>query len=220
MTFSMSLSVIEAIGLEVFDPETGQSVSRPVSFSISSGDLCVITGPNGVGKSTLLHGMASFLSSLSPVSRLKGSVRAQKETLGDRRLQVRLHPQLSAPMFALPLCLGDVLDWYRLPSDSPPELIGDLDLLRPWDSASGGEKQRVLLAGIFSDGKQMIDDNTFEILLLDEPGNHLDSKNREELYKQVRKWLSENPNRSVVVVTHDPEAWNPSVLVTLEAAAK
>jgi ABC-type cobalamin/Fe3+-siderophores transport system ATPase subunit len=215
----MSTSVIEAIGLEVFDPETGQSVSRPVSFSISSGDLCVLTGPNGVGKSTLLHGMAGFLSNLSPVSRLKGSIQTRNEILGEKTVQVRLHPQLSAPMFALPLSLGDVLDWYRLPNDSTPELISDLDLLRPWDSASGGEKQRVLLAGIFADGKTR-NDKTFEILLLDEPGNHLDFKNREELYKQVRKWLSENPNRSVVVVTHDPEAWSPSVLVTLEAAAK
>ena len=180
----------------------------------------MITGPNGVGKSTLMHGMASFLSIPSPVSRLKGSIRTKKEILGDKTVQVRLHPQLSAPMFALPLTLGDVLDWYRLPNDLTPELIGDLDLLRPWDSASGGEKQRVLLAGIFAAGKIKYDDETFEILLLDEPGNHLDSKNREELYKQVRKWLSENPNRAVVLVTHDPEAWNPSVLVTLETAAK
>ncbi|MBN8541684.1 MAG: AAA family ATPase [Deltaproteobacteria bacterium] len=216
----MKPSVIEAIDLEVYDPETRRSVSRPVSFSLSLGDLCVITGPNGVGKSTLLHGMADFLSTSNPASRVKGIVRTRKEVLGDKSFKVRLHPQFSAPMFALPLSLGDVLDWYRSPEDSMPELIRDLDLLRPWDSASGGEKQRVLLAGIFSDGKGKHDKVPFEILLLDEPGNHLDSRNREELYSQTRQWLSENPNRCVVVVTHDPEVWSPSVLVKLEAAEK
>jgi ABC-type cobalamin/Fe3+-siderophores transport system ATPase subunit len=216
----MNPSAIEAIELEVFDPESGRSVSLPVTFSLSFGDLCVITGPNGVGKSTLLSGMADLLTNLGPARRLRGIVRARKELIGEMSLQVRLHPQLSAPMFALPVSLGDVLAWYRSPENEMPDLIGDLDLLRPWDSASGGEKQRILLAGIFTDRNRSGQGNAFEILLLDEPGNHLDSRNREELHKQVKRWLAENPNRSVVVVTHDPEAWSPTVLVKLEAADK
>lgn len=214
MTSDMSAKV-DVLGVEVLDPETGRSIARPVSFSISTGDLCVITGPNGVGKSTLLHGIASFLTSKnSNLSRLKGEIRA------DKRINVRLHPQLSAPMFALPLSLGDVLNWYRSSKEPASELAAGIDLLRPWDSASGGEKQRVLLAGLFAEGPSVTSPQEFEMLLLDEPGNHLDSKNRDELLRQIRRWLSSSPRRSVVVVTHDTKPWNPSVLVTLEAVEK
>ncbi|MDZ4084585.1 MAG: AAA family ATPase, partial [Bdellovibrionales bacterium] len=122
--------------------------------------------------------------------------------------------------FALPLSLGDVLSWYRAKEAPVPKLIEGLDLLRPWDSASGGEKQRVLLSGLFTESQPTNSDKDFELLLLDEPGNHLDSQNREELRQQVVQWLSENSSRSVILVTHDPEVWKPSVLVTLEAVEK
>lgn len=217
---SLPVAPIEVIGIEVFDPETGLSISQPVSFAISFGDLCVITGPNGVGKSTMLQGIATMLNSKEPAARLRGVVQTKFDSTSGNRLQVRLHPQLSAPMFALPLCLGDVLNWY-LPEREPiPDLVKDLDLLRPWDSASGGEKQRVLLAGIFTESNRKSKDDEAEILLLDEPGNHLDSKNREELHTQVRLWLASSPRRSIVLVTHDPKSWNPSVLVELAAVEK
>lgn len=216
---SKSQPVVDILSVEIFDPENGRGISRPVSFSISSGDLCVIAGPNGVGKSTLLHGIASSLALKSSASRVVNS-RMRGDVRSRQRISVRLHPQLSAPMFALPLSLGDVLRWYRHEEAPLPKLIEGLDLFRPWDSASGGEKQRVLLSGLFIESQRTKSEKDFELLLLDEPGNHLDSQNREELRQQVIQWLSEGSSRSVVIVTHDPEVWNPSVLVTLEAVEK
>lgn len=223
MTFNMNAKRREAInfiGLQVFDPESGQHISQPVSFSMSFGDLCVITGPNGVGKSTLLQGIAALISSGRLSNRLKGTAQPNVGYLKSKCLQVRLHPQLSAPMFALPLCLRDVLNWY-CPADAElPDLIDDLDLGRAWDSASGGEKQRVLLAGIFAESRGDSPEDLYEILLLDEPGNHLDAKNRQQLLNQVKRWLQESESRSVIVVTHDPETWKPNVLIRLEAVEK
>ncbi|MEO5997777.1 MAG: hypothetical protein ABIN89_13630 [Chitinophagaceae bacterium] len=55
---------------------------------------------------------------------------------------------------------------------------------------SGGQKTSVFLAGIII--------NRPEIVLLDEPGNHLDTPNRSILYKDIK-----TTTNTLVVVSHD-----------------
>ncbi len=211
---------VDLIEVKVIDTESGRELSKPISLSVSAGELCIFVGPNGVGKSTLLNGMAELLTSkASTFPRLRGQIRPR-----NGHVTVRLHPQISAPMFALPLSLSDVLTWYQLPSHfgSSP-LVSGLDLSRPWDSASGGEKQRVLLAGILAKSPpefdQMDSAEQLEILMLDEPGNHLDAENHEVLRVEIRKWMKEAIHRAVVIVTHDPQSWSPCKVVKIEPVA-
>ncbi|MCF0054858.1 ABC-F family ATP-binding cassette domain-containing protein [Dyadobacter sp. CY356] len=68
--------------------------------------------------------------------------------------------------------------------------LQSLDLNQPMDSLSGGQKTKVFLAGI------MI--HMPEIVLLDEPSNHLDIMSREILYQYIR-----SATNTLIVVSHD-----------------
>ncbi|BEG76044.1 ABC-F family ATP-binding cassette domain-containing protein [Achromobacter xylosoxidans] len=68
--------------------------------------------------------------------------------------------------------------------------LGHLDATTPANALSGGEAMRVALASA------MLSDADF--LILDEPSNHLDRRNRQALIEQLRHWP-----RGLLVVSHD-----------------
>ena len=59
---------------------------------------------------------------------------------------------------------------------------------------SGGERQRMLLAQVLCQEP--------DVLLLDEPGNHLDLRFQQELFLLIDAWRRE-PGHAVVSVVHD-----------------
>jgi iron complex transport system ATP-binding protein len=62
------------------------------------------------------------------------------------------------------------------------------------DELSGGTLQRVFLARTLA--------QTPDVILLDEPANHLDLKHQIELLDFIKKWISEN-NKTLIGVFHD-----------------
>ncbi|MFQ9449137.1 MAG: ATP-binding cassette domain-containing protein [Christensenellales bacterium] len=59
---------------------------------------------------------------------------------------------------------------------------------------SGGELQRTFLAQVFAQNPQ--------ILILDEPANHLDLIYQKHIFSLIETWLRQ-PGRAVVSVVHD-----------------
>ena len=59
---------------------------------------------------------------------------------------------------------------------------------------SGGELQRTFLAQVFAQDPQ--------ILILDEPANHLDLVYQKHIFSLIEQWLKE-PGRAVLSVVHD-----------------
>jgi ATPase subunit of ABC transporter with duplicated ATPase domains len=70
--------------------------------------------------------------------------------------------------------------------------LKDLSPDTSFKSLSGGEKSRVLLAGM--------DIHQPKLVLMDEPTNHLDTSGREKLYRIIRK-----SNADFLIVSHDRE---------------
>lgn len=173
-----------------------------LDFAIRSGEFVAVVGPNGAGKTTLLRAALGLLhpehGSVTldgePVTRLPGRARAQKLAWLPQQLTV------SEPLSALELVMAAR---FRFTEPTPQARAAALSALRRLeverlaeariDRISGGERQRIALAALLA--------QEAEILLLDEPANHLDPAHQAETYRLLGELWAEG--RGVLCVTHD-----------------
>lgn len=177
---------------------------KGLNLSVSKGQKIALIGNNGTGKSTLLQIIAGGLSPSSGtiicpddlyyIPQHFGQFDGQSicEVLqADKKisaLHAILHGDASVENFNI---LND--DWNieeQIQTALTSWGIGDKLPSQLMNELSGGEKTRVLLAGI--------EIYNPSVILLDEPTNHLDAKGRNRLYKFVEKTSS-----TLIVVSHD-----------------
>ncbi len=175
-----------------------------VTLTVDSSELIAIVGPNGSGKSTLLDILAGIKTQSSGTYRVFGRS-AQSYTRQDFCRLVAHVPQ-SAPQ-GVPFTVLEVALTGRNPygrglydskedvdaAERALEQAGVSSLKhRRYSSLSGGEQQRVLLAAAICQQPR--------ILLLDEPGSHLDPCNEVWLWSLMRGQCAQG--WAVIVVTH------------------
>lgn len=187
---------------------TGCSVSGPLSFQLPAGARLAITGPSGIGKTSLLTTLAGLSSPAS------GSIGVGGDPLADRPAAelpslIRFFAE-DAHLFAttvrdnLLVARGDATDDAMMGGLSAVGLGSWIESLpRGLDtvltagaaSVSGGQRRRLLLARAIL--------STVPVLLLDEPTEHLDGHAAETM---LRELLDANSSllagRTVVVATH------------------
>lgn len=180
-------------------PQTFPIVTN-LSTQIMRGDRVGILGPNGVGKTTLLR---LLLGQLEPDA---GEIR-----LGTQ-LQISYFDQLHATLNEEESVLENVSDGstHVTVNGSKQHVLGYLrDFLfseerskMPVKFLSGGEKNRLLLAKLFT--------KPSNILVMDEPTNDLDMETLDLLEEK----LSQYPG-TLLLVSHDREFINNVVTSTL-----
>lgn len=182
-------------------------VLQNISLEIHAGSITAILGPNGGGKTTLLHillglfppGSGSLLLAGKPPSAY--SRRAMSRLIG-------LVPQREHIPFDFSLL--DYVLLGRAPYLGPLEQPGPADRevamnalatvgltatqSRPVTTLSGGERQLAMIARALT--------QTPRILLLDEPTSHLDLGNRRAVQDVLLKLAGEGI--TIVFTTHDP----------------
>lgn len=172
--------------------EVRRSGAKPLfknlNFEVRPGEVFQILGANGSGKSTLLSVCAA---QLKPT---RGKVKFSISPL-----EIAYVPQLQNLESHLSLTLAEVVKVLVRRRVGPDEilsigLLSAKQLGLAWNTASGGERQRVLLTSALL--------NDPRLLCLDEPLNHLDFQTREALLQAMTRFLNEKSNRSIVLVSH------------------
>lgn len=180
-----------------------------INLTVNSSEKIALIGNNGSGKSTLLKIMAGLLQPLNGsininakpyyIPQIFGQYNNSTiaEALGIDKKLTALHEilkgNISEENYEI---LND--DWTI--EDRCNEVLkhwqlNDLNLSQKMETLSGGQKTKVFLAGISI--------HKPELILLDEPSNHLDFESRELLYDFIRFTKS-----SLIVVSHDRKLLN------------
>lgn len=185
-------------------------VLKAATLEVGAGELVVLTGENGAGKSTVIH---LLLGEEVPES---GSVRVLGEESSRRRDWTRVGyvPQAAASDFkSFPATVGEVLrasvarpqaglfPLRRMRRGGTRAGLAVMDELGIRDlgshmlrELSGGQLQRVLLA------RALVNDP--QVLLLDEPTSGLDAENA-ALFSELMGRVIEARGMGVLLVTHD-----------------
>lgn len=187
--------------------EKGKPVQRYVSFSVESGEICCILGPNGCGKSTLLKTMMGLIPRMAGKATIDGhSVRSLSPK--QRASAMAYVSQGHTPPFTYRV--RDVVLLGRIGSvglgqpaardvqiaDNALADMGVLDLAdRMYTDISGGELQLVMIARALTQKPQL--------LVLDEPTAALDYGNAMRVIGKVRE-LAER-GYGVLMTTHSPD---------------
>jgi energy-coupling factor transport system ATP-binding protein len=174
-----------------------------VSFDLRAGEYVGVVGPNGGGKSTLIRLLNGLISPDSGRVRVAGHDPATEPYEVRKRLGVLFqNPEngLVAPFVEDDVAFGlENLGVERVEMRARVAEAIEAVGLRGYErrephTLSGGEKQRVALAGLLATGP--------EILVLDEPTSMLDAAGRREVLERLEAL---RVTRTVLHVTHHLE---------------
>lgn len=187
---------LSARGLEVrFGAVT---VLSQVDFEVAAGELSIIEGPSGGGKSTLLRALARLQPLAAGTLALDGVPSGEGPAAG-WRAQVAYVPQ-AAVLFpgtvADNVRAGPLLRGVSLDDAAVAQLLERVALPgsagRTASELSGGEKQRVALARALA--------NAPRVLLCDEPTSALDPVSAQRILALLERCAADGA--AVVLVTH------------------
>ncbi len=180
---------------------------QDLSMQVKEGEWWVIVGPNGAGKSTLAGAVGRTIPYEGTVTLEGKDIRDVSSLEYARKVGVLSQNHTAVYGFTVEEVVG--LGRYArrtgfLRGEDPggTEKIDEALALtglkgmrkRNMLTLSGGEQQRVFLAQVFCQDP--------DILILDEPANHLDLPFQKELFSLIGEWLK-TPGRAVITVMHD-----------------
>ena len=183
-------------------------VLKGVDLSVEVGEMVSIVGPSGSGKSTLLYCLSGLEAADEGSIEVMGRqvVHARRSVLAKIRSghvgfvfqSYNLIPSRSVgDNVSLPARLaGRPMSARQTRAALESVGLAGRERDRPGD-LSGGEQQRVAIARALVGGA--------DVVFADEPTGALDSQNGREVLRMLRS-IGDDPQRSVVMVTHDLEA--------------
>ncbi len=185
-----------------------KSILRDIDFSMQAGELVVILGSNGAGKSSLMKCALGLPRQMSG-SVIIDDVDTSDLAPVDRARLLSYLPQVRP--LAWPILVKHVVALGRFAygasmsklsgpdADAVDEAIRQCDLEqfreRRIDSLSGGEMTRVHCARAFA--------AQAPLLLADEPTTALDPRHQLEIMLLLRQYV--DPSHGALVVLHEPE---------------
>ncbi|TPG37529.1 ribosomal protection-like ABC-F family protein [Flavobacterium pectinovorum] len=180
-----------------------------ISFTVNNHEKIALIGNNGTGKSTLLKIIAGELEPLNGELRLSSEPYYIPQIFGQyNEFSIAEALRVADKLTALKEILnGNVTedslnilndDWTieeRCSNALNYWNLEELDLTKKMNTLSGGQKTKIFLAGILI--------HQPELVLMDEPSNHLDAAARKLLYDFI-----ESTSSTLLIVSHDRNLLN------------
>lgn len=162
-----------------------EALSSPLNLEMERGEKIVLTGANGIGKTTLLKSLLGLIPSLS------GSVK-QGDYLHIGYFEQEMSQEINTT------CIEEM--WNTFPGFSQYEVRAALakcglttkHIESKVKVLSGGEQAKVRLCKIIN--------RESNLLVLDEPTNHLDVEAKAELKRALQEYRG-----SILMVCHEPD---------------
>lgn len=171
----------------------GRLLFEGLDIALGAGEAAVVTGPNGVGKSSLLRIAAGLLPPTA------GRVERAPAALADE------HPALE-PRRTLGQALGF---WARIDEGDVSPALAAMGLAAleevPVRMLSTGQRKRAALARVIASGAKL--------WLLDEPANGLDAEGQERLARAMAAHRASGG--AILAATHQPLALDGAAQVAL-----
>lgn len=178
-----------------------------LSFSLEEGQWLMLVGPNGAGKSSLISAIAQGVP-------YEGEIRLNGRNLRDFRpaeLARKIAVLAQQHTISYGYTVEEIVQLGRYAhqrgllgrrdekgTDAIEQALEKTGMTALRNKSllelSGGEVQRAFLAQVFAQEP--------EILLLDEPANHLDLVYQKSLFSLIGQWL-QTPGRAALSVVHD-----------------
>ena len=178
-----------------------------LSFELREGQWLMLVGPNGAGKSTLIEAIARGVPYTGVIEWAGRDIRALKAAQLARRIGVLSQKNAVGYAYTVEEVVGLGRYAHRAgllsgrDADGKAQIENALYLTGLEDlrrasmlTLSGGETQRAFLAQVFAQNPQ--------VLILDEPANHLDLKYQQHIFSLIGEWVRQ-PGRAVLSVVHD-----------------
>jgi len=167
-----------------------------VSLSLAPGQTALVSGPNGIGKSSLLRMLCGLLPVFAGTIAAEGAMALADDRLaldGDRPLGAAL--SFWAGIDGRPDAVPGALDAFALSGlrDVPVRML------------STGQRKRAVLARVHA--------SAAPIWLLDEPANGLDTASVALLGRAVEAHLARGG--IVIAASHQPLPWPETIHLTL-----
>jgi iron complex transport system ATP-binding protein len=197
-------ALLAALGLSAGYGE--RIVVSSASFTVAPGQLLVVLGPNGCGKTTLLKTCIGLLPALGGSATLEGGDVSSLAPRARARIAAWV-PQVAEAVWSYRV--REIVAQGRYPHRGAFQSLGDddqaavsaaLDAMdiraladRPVSSLSGGEARRVLIARALAQDTPL--------LVLDEPAAHLDPGRQMELMELLHGLA--RSGKAVAISVHD-----------------
>lgn len=178
-----------------------------LSFQLQEGQWLMLVGPNGAGKSTLIHAVAQGVPYTGRMELDGRDLRRYKPAQLAKKIGVLSQQHTVGYAYSVEEVVGlgryahaaGFLSGKDEGGEAQVEQALEVTGLKALRHASvltlsGGELQRTFLAQVFAQNPQ--------ILLLDEPANHLDLVYQKHIFSLIQAWVKQ-PGRAVLSVVHD-----------------
>ena len=182
------------------------TVVDDLSFILREGQWLMLVGPNGAGKSTLIETISQGVPYTGSIELEGKDIRRYKPAQLARRIGVLAQKNSVGYGYTVEEVVGlgryaYTTSFLSTRDDGKDQVERALSLTGLTDfrhasvlTLSGGELQRTFLAQVFAQNPQ--------ILILDEPANHLDLIYQKHIFSLISEWLK-TPGRAVLSVVHD-----------------